>query len=100
MLIYNYIVNVLSSQYERIEIVADRYFIGSLKEGTRVIRGSLGSKVSFTGCIKFPSDFNNFWSICENKDNLNQFLARSFVQLHAGRSQIIVVTFNETIDEV
>ena len=33
----------------------------------------------------------------ENKDSLNQFLARQFIQLHAGKSQIIVVNFNETI---
>ena len=89
-LIYNYIVYVLSSQYERIDIGADRYFIGSLKEGTRDKRGSSGSKLSFTGSTKFPSDFNNFLSNSENKDSLNQFLVRQFIQLHAGKSQIIL----------
>ena len=53
-LIYNYIVNVLSSQYVRIDIVADGYFIGSSKEGTRDKRGSPGSKLSFSGSTKFP----------------------------------------------
>ena len=77
--------------------MADRYFIGSLKEGTCEKRVSPGSKLSFTGSTKFSSDFNNFLSNSENKDSLNQFLARQFIQLHAGKSQIIVVNFNETI---
>ena len=39
----------LAKGYERCDVVTDRYFAGSLKEGFREKRGSSGSKLIFNG---------------------------------------------------
>ena len=96
-LIYNYIVNVLCQNYERCDIVADQYLTSSLKEGTRSKRGSSGTKFNFTGSTKFPSNFENFLNNSENKSSPYQFLAQTFTLLHTGKTQILVVTYNETV---
>ena len=88
----------LAKQYNRCDIVAGRYFQGSLKEGTRDKRGSKGSKLLFDGDTVFPKDFaKSFLSNSHNKNRLNLFLAEKFIKLHENTTQVLVVTFNETI---
>ena len=96
-IVYRHI-NFLSQGYERCDVVADRYFTGSLKEGTRSKRGDTGSTMHFTGETKFPSKFSDFLSNSENKNNLSQFLARKMLDLHNEKYLLkFVVTFNDTI---
>ena len=74
---------LMSKNYQRCEIVADRYFEGSLKEGTRNNRGAGGSKLIFNGESLMSKDFSSkFWAKSENKENLNIFLAKKFVDFH------------------
>ena len=77
------IIMLMSKYYERCEIVADIYFEGSLKEGTRNKRGVEGSKLIFNGEYLMPKDFSsNFLANSENKENLSIFLAKTFVDFH------------------
>ena len=81
------IIMLMSKNYQRCEIVADRYFEGSLKEGTRNNRGARGSKLIFNGESLMPKDFSsNFLANSENKENLNIFLAKKFVDFHKNSS--------------
>ena len=87
-----------AKQYHRCEIIADRYFQGSLKEGTRDKRGNNGSKQIFDGSTLFPNDFTlNFMKNSDNKTKLNLFLAKKFIEFHKNDLQILVITFNDTI---
>ena len=89
---------LMSKNYQRCEIVADRYFEGSLKEGTRNNRGARGSKLIFNGESLMPKDFRrNFLANSENKENLNIFLAKKFVDFHKNSSQVLVVTLNDGV---
>ena len=89
---------LMSKNYQRCEIVADRYFEGSLKEGTRNNRGARGSKLIFNGESLMPKDFSrNFLANSENKENLNIFLAKKFGDFHKNSSQVLVVTLNDGV---
>ena len=80
---------LMSKNCELCEIEADRYFEGSLKEGTRNNRGAGGSKLIFNGESLMSKDFSSkFWANSENKENLNIFLAKKFVDFHKNSSQV------------
>ena len=97
VIVYNYIM-YCSSGYSRCDIVADRYFSASLKEGTRTQRGTMGSKLLFTADTRFPTNFaNNFLKNSQNKEQLNLFLAKEFIRLHESNPQELVVTFHDTV---
>ena len=89
----------MSEQYDRCDIVADRYFVGSLKEGTREKRGNDGSTINFTGNSVSPSNFKDFLSNSRIKDALSEFLAEKFLNIHRSStsSTTLVVTFKNTI---
>ena len=92
------IIMLMSKNYERCEIVADRYFEGSLKEGTKNKRRAESSKLIFNGESLMPKDFSsNFLASSENKENLNIFLAKKFVDFHKNSSQVLVVTLNDGV---
>ena len=94
--LYRHIVS-LGKNYARIDIVCDRYFGDSLKEGVRKGRGS-GTKINFDGHSKFPAKFaDDFLKYSENKEQLNLFLAQRCFKLSEEHSQTFVVTFSETI---
>ena len=60
-------------------------------------RGS-GTKINFDENSKFPTAFSqDFLKNSENKEKLNKFLAQKFIKLHEHKSQIFVVTFEDTI---
>ena len=89
---------LMSKNYERCEIVADRYFERSLKEGTRNNRGAGGSKLIFNGESSMPKAFSsNFLANKENKENLNIFLAKKFVDFQKNSSQVLAVTLNDGV---
>ena len=87
----------IGKDFSRCNIVCDRYFKESLKEGVRKVCGS-GTKVNFNESSMFPSKFSDdFLKDSENKENLNLFLAQMFIRLHGNNAQQLVVTFKETI---
>ena len=89
----------LATGYERCDVIADRYFEGSLKEGTRDKRGNDGSTLKFTGDTQFPSDFKDFLSNSQNKDKLNEFLAQELISIHKYSTLplTVVATFQISI---
>lgn len=94
--LYSYILSIRNDS-ERCDVVCDRYFHDSLKEGVRHDRGS-GTKINFDENSKFPTAFSqDFLKNSENKEKLNKFLAQKFIKLHEHKSQIFVVTFEDTI---
>ena len=90
-------IKFLSKDYQRCDVVADRYFSGSLKEGTRLKRGDRGSTMNFTGETKFSANFSEFLCNSANKDKLGQFLAQKLIALHSDNPTKFVVTFNDGI---
>ena len=89
---------LMSKNYERCGIEADRYFEGSLKEGTSNNRGAGGSKLIFNGTSLMAKDFSgNILANSENIENLNIFLAKKFVDFHKNSSQVLIVTLNDGI---
>ena len=84
-----------SEGYKRCDIVADRYFVGSLKGNIRNIRG-LGTAMTFVGETLLPRDFMDFLGNSENKNNLNEFLVQRFLREQEG-VQTFVATYKDTI---
>ena len=89
----------LAEKYDRCDVVADRYFKDSLKEGTRDKRGNDGSTLNFTGDSLFPSNFKDFLSNSANKNKLNELLAQILINVHdSSSSQLtLVVTYENKI---
>ena len=86
----------LAQGYGRVDIITDRYFNGSLKEGLRESRG-VGSFFEFTDTTKIPSNFQkDFLKVSYNKDHLYQYLGRKFIEIHSS-DQILVVTYNDSV---
>ena len=76
--LYQHIVS-FGKGYGRIDIVSDRYFTESLKEGVRKARGS-GTKINIDAYSKLPAKFaDDFLKHSDNKDQLNLFLGKYFL---------------------
>ena len=72
----------IGSEYDRIDIVFDRYFDSSLKEDTRSSRDS-GTLLKFDENTDIPQDMaDNFLKNSENKNNLGEFLAKKMIDMH------------------
>ena len=88
--VFNHILNV-GKDYDRIDVVCDRYFEKSLKTQVRTDRGN-GSIVVFNEESQFPTNFkDNCLKNDNNKERLNHFLADKFIQFHR-QDKIFVVT--------
>ena len=89
----------ISSLFNRCDVITDRYFEGSLKEGTREDRGSgTGLIATFDDCSKIPPNFiSKFLSNITNKTNLNKYLANKLLAYHEGKQSILCVTFGDSI---
>ena len=95
VLLYYYILK-LGMDFDRIDLVFDRYFDNSLKEDTRKNRGS-GSRFAFTNDTALPNNMTeNFLKNSQNKEDLNQYLAMKFIEIHNG-PKTLVVTFKDTV---
>ena len=85
----------LSEGYNRCEIISDRYFDGSLKEGTRKKRGEGGSRLIFNEETLIPKDFSeNFPRNLKTKDDLSIFLSNKFMEFHKT-SQVLITTIKD-----
>ena len=72
----------LGFDYNRIDIVIDRYFDDSLKEGTRKSRGT-GKILMFDDDTDIPQDMiDNFLRNNQNKNNINEFLSKKIINQH------------------
>ena len=91
-----YHVQSLTSSFDRVDLVSDRYFEQSLKEDTRKGRG-MGSKFVFTGNTKLPNKMaEDFLMNSANKNNLNEFLAKKFHHLYRG-DQIYLLSHCDSV---
>ena len=87
----------LSHGYDRIDLIFDRYFEGSLKDGTRNERGT-GSMFVFEGDdTPIPNNMEQtFMKESKNKNSLNEYLATKLIELHSG-SQLLIATLRDTV---
>ena len=78
--------------YDRIDLVFDRYFEKSLKEGTRSGRGE-GSQYLFEGdSTEIPYKMaDSFFKNNQNKNELKEYLSLKLLELHQG-DQIMIAT--------
>ena len=96
VIIYSHVMN-LSHGYHRIDLIFDRYFEESLKEGTRNERGT-GSMFVFEGDdTPVPSNMEQtFMKESKNKNTLNECLATKMIELHNG-PQLLVTTLKDSV---
>ena len=82
----------LTSSFDRVDLVFDRYFEQSLKEGMRKGQG-MGSRFVFTGNTKPPNKMaEDFLMNSVNKNDFNEFLAKKFH--HPYRGDRIYILFH------
>ena len=88
-----------SHSFDRVDVITDRYFTDSLKEGTRRDRGSAkGLIFPFDNNTVIPSNFQSkFLSNADNKTKLNTFLLNKFLEYHEGKQSVLVITSGNTI---
>ena len=98
MFLYEEIMDIART-FQRCDVISDRYFEGSLKEGIREDRGS-GTRliVTFDDSSKVPSHFvSKFLTNVTNKTNLNEYLAKKFIRYHEGKQSVLCVTLGDSI---
>ena len=84
--------------YRIFDIVTDRYFSESLKQGFRHNRGSDGLIFPFNYSTPFPANFEtDFLTNITNEINLNEYLTQKFIKLHDNDKQTICITYNDTV---
>ena len=95
VLLYYHVMS-LGVDYDRIDLVCDRYFENSLKDDVRPERGC-GTRLMFTNESPLPNKMNDsFLQNCQKKDDLNKYLAKKFMELHDS-SKLLIVTFEDTV---
>ena len=78
--------------YSRFDIVADRYFSDSPKEGFQDNRGSDRLVFLFNDSAPFPVNFEtDFLTNVTNKTHLSEYLALKFLKLHGSDNQTICI---------
>ena len=74
----------LAEEYNRVDVICDRFFDDSLKKQIRNEMGQ-GPALTFEEQDKFPSDFTNYsLKNNNNKERLNLFLADRFSEHRQG----------------
>ena len=83
----------------RVDIFTDRYFNNSLKKIARGARGYEGTTLEdVSDHDEIPSDFQkDFIRNSLNKDTLYQYLAETLIDLQFSATQILAVTYKDTI---
>ena len=82
--------------YSRFDIVTDRYFSESLKEGVQDSRGSAGLIFPFNDSTAFPANFKaDFLTNVINKTNLSKYFIQKFIKLHDNDNKMICITYND-----
>ena len=81
LLILYYEVLKHGSGYDRIEAVFDQYFDRSLKEATRISRGT-ATRPKITELRGIPKNFESFLHVSQNKNDFNEYPAEKFISMH------------------
>ena len=96
VIIYHHVMK-LSHGYNRIDLVFDRYFEESLKEGTRNERGTGSMFVLEGDDTPVPSNMEQtFMKESKSKNALNEYLAKKLIEVHKG-TQHLVITLKDTV---
>ena len=97
--IYTHINNI-SADYQRIDVVCDRYFENSLKNQTRSERGC-GSSINIDVQTPFPNDFcDNFLKNSKNKEKLNHLLVDKLYSLHDNDKCTVITKCGNIVTNV
>ena len=97
VLLYNHVTE-LSKDFDRCDVIADRYFNGSLREATTRTERGIGSRMFFSGNTAFPPNFqDDCLQNSENKEDLNLYLANTFMDLHQNKEKILVFSHKDSI---
>ena len=89
-------VQSLTSSFDRVDLVFDRYFQQSLTEDTRKGRG-VGSRFVFTWNTKLPYKMTEGFLInSANKNDFNKFLDKKFQHLYRG-DQIYFLSHRDSV---
>ena len=94
VLLYFHIMSICSN-FSRIDLIFDRYFERSVKEDMRISRGK-GSRFFFNEDSLIPKTMDDFLMNSNNKNNLNEFLAKKFIELH-NSEKILIVTYRDSV---
>ena len=78
-------VNQLAEDFQKLDVVSDRYFSSSLKSQTQMGQGAGGVRVlHINNDIPFPYDFlNSFLSNLANRNDIGLYLAKKLISIHA-----------------
>ena len=76
----------ISREYQRVDVVCDRYFTHSLKEQTRLQRG-IGTRHEFTDDTPMPNNFRDFLHNSDNTNSLNEYLAKQMITFHPAHEK-------------
>ena len=86
----------LGFDYNRIDIVFDRYFDDSLKESPTKSRGT-GAILMFDDDTDISQDMiDNFLRNSQNENNLNEFLSKKIIDIHQS-TRYMVATYKDTV---
>ena len=86
----------IAFNFQRIDIVCDRYFQDSLKEQTRKMRG-VDTNFEFSDDTPIPVDFrDDFLHNSQNKIALNEYLAGRIISLHSA-SKELRITYKDSV---
>ena len=92
-MVYDYIIKV-GQDYDRIDVICNRYFEKSLKTQTGDLRGS-GNILAFDDDAPFPKNFKeSFLKNSTNKENLNHYLALKLLDIHNASKSFTVTKAN------
>lgn len=81
--------------YERSDVIADRYRQISLKERIRNTRG-LGARKMFDDDARMPSDFNcDFQTNSQNKGDFHKYLKGKFNGISSNETKV-VATYSDS----
>ena len=71
----------LGSDYERIDLVFDCYFNWTLKEVTRISKGT-GARFQIIELPEIPKHFENLLHINQNRCDVNEYLPKKLIMMH------------------
>ena len=85
--------------FNRYEVIMDRYFEESLKQGTKEdCVSETGLIVTFDDWSEISPNFiSKFLNNATNKTNLSKYLANRFLTYHESKQSILCVTFGDSI---
>ena len=83
---------------KRVDIVQDRYFQSSIKNGTRESRG-VGGRIKISGNSKIPQkvNFKDFLRNSQNKEELNELISQTVANTVFQSDQDVYITQKESV---